>query len=199
MRDRIEIPPAAPRWPNRALRALGWLVLRAFGWRVDVRLPDTPKFIVIAAPHTSNWDFVFGMAAILLLQVRIHWIAKHTLFTGLQGRFFRALGGIPVDRSAHGGIVQETVRAFGGAECLILAIAPEGTRSRREQWKRGFHHIALGAQVPVLVAYIDYARKQVGTDVLFWPSDDWAQDMKPVFKFYEGITPKHSENFAVER
>ncbi|HEY0975196.1 MAG TPA: 1-acyl-sn-glycerol-3-phosphate acyltransferase [Solimonas sp.] len=198
MGDRIEIPAALPRWRNRALYALGWAVLRTFGWRVDARLPNESKLIVIAAPHTSNWDFVFGMAAILRIQVRVNFIGKHTLFTGWRGRFFRALGGIPVDRDAPGGIVQDTVAAFRASERLVIALAPEGTRARRAQWKRGFHRIAHEAGVPVLVAYIDYARKCVGTAQLMRTTGDWDADMQPVFAFYRGVRARYPQDFAVE-
>ncbi len=198
MKDQIEIGDSIPRWPSRFRLAVGWAVLRAFGWRVNVRIPDLPQMVVIAAPHTSNWDFVFGMAAILRLQVRINFIGKHTLFEGWKGRFFRYLGGYPVDRSAPGGVVQQTVDTFARTPRMVLAIAPEGTRSRREQWKRGFYHIAHGAQIPVLVAYIDYRRKEVGASMLFKPSGDWQRDMKPVFAFYRSVGAHTPDNFAVE-
>lgn len=198
MRDRIEIGAAVPRRRNAALYWLGRAVLALGGWRLDVRLPDIPKMVLIAAPHTSNWDFVFGMAAVLKLQVDLHWYAKHTLFKTVLGPFFRWLGGLPVDRSAPGGVVRETARAFAEREQLIIALAPEGTRSHRTQWKRGFYHMATAAQVPIVVAYIDYKRKLVGIGPMFTPSGDWAHDMKPVFEFYRGMHAKRPEHFAVE-
>lgn len=198
MTDRIEIGATIPRWHNRFLYWLGRTILRSAGWRIDVRLPDLPKMVIIAAPHTSNWDFVFGMAAVLTLQVRLHWYAKHTLFQGWYGGFFRWLGGLPVDRSAPGGVVEQTTRAFAERPQLIIAIAPEGTRSRRERWKHGFYHMARGANVPVVAAYIDYRRREVGIGPVFTPTGDWAADMKPVFDFYRGIQPRRPENFAVE-
>lgn len=198
MSDRIEIGAAVPRRRNRALYWLGRTILGLAGWRIDVRLPDMPKMVIIAAPHTSNWDFVFGMAVVLKLQIDLHWYAKHTLFQTWMGPFFRWLGGLPVDRSAPGGVVTQTAAAFAEREQLIIALAPEGTRSRREQWKHGFYHMATAAQVPIVVAYIDYARKQVGIGPVFQPSGDWARDMKPVFEFYRGIRGKHPQSFAVE-
>ncbi|MDD3765238.1 MAG: lysophospholipid acyltransferase family protein [Nevskiales bacterium] len=198
MTDRIEIGATIPRWHNRFLYWLGRTILRSAGWRIDVRLPDLPKMVIIAAPHTSNWDFVFGMAAVLTLQVRLHWYAKHTLFQGWYGGFFRWLGGLPVDRSAPGGVVEQTTRAFAERPQLIIAIAPEGTRSRRERWKHGFYHMARGANVPVVAAYIDYRRREVGIGPVFTPTGDWAADMKPVFDFYRGIQPRRPGNFAIE-
>lgn len=198
MKDQIEIGDSIPRWPSRFRLLVGWTILRLSGWRIHAHIPDLPRMVVIAAPHTSNWDFVFGMAAIFRLQVKINFIGKHTLFEGWKGRFFRALGGYPVDRTAPGGVVQETVNTFASNERMILALAPEGTRARREQWKRGFYHIACAAKVPVLVAYIDYSRKQVGTQMLMQPSGDWDADMKPVFEFYRSVGARKPENFAVE-
>ncbi len=198
MGDHIEIGASVPRRRSRVLYWIGYCVLRAAGWRLDVRLPDLPKMVVIAAPHTSNWDFVFGMAAVLRLQLDLHWYAKHTLFASWLGPLFRWLGGLPVDRSAAGGVVRQTATAFAERRQLIIALAPEGTRSRREQWKRGFYHMASTAQVPIVAAYIDYARKQIGIGPVFTPSGDWARDMKPVFTFYRGIQAKRPQHFAVE-
>ncbi len=198
MADRIEIGANIPRRRSRLLYWLGRTILRSAGWSIDVCLPDTPKMVIIAAPHTSNWDFVFGMAAVLSLQVNLHWYAKHTLFSGLHGRFFRWLGGLSVDRSAAGGAVAQTTRAFAEHAQLIIALAPEGTRSRREQWKHGFYHMATAAQVPIAAAYIDYATRTVGIGPVFVPSGDWVTDMKPVFAFYRGVRAKNPQNFAVE-
>lgn len=198
MRDVIDIGPQIPRWRSRALYALGWLVLRAGGWRVNARIPDAPKYLLIFAPHTSNWDFVFGMAAALVVQVRVEFIGKHTLFEGPLGWLFRALGGQPVNRSIHGGIVQQTIDNFRRKERIVFGLAPEGTRALRVPWKRGFYHMALGAQVPIVAAYIDYARKEVGVGPIFRPTGDWAADMRPVFDFYRSVHPRHPENFGIE-
>lgn len=124
MAHRIEIGRRVPRRRFGLLRPIGRAVLALGGWTVDVRFPDAPKLVVIAAPHTSNWDFVWGIAAIFLLELDIHWYAKHTLFAGIWGRLFRAVGGVPVDRRAPGGIVEETARAFAAREQLLIAIAP---------------------------------------------------------------------------
>jgi 1-acyl-sn-glycerol-3-phosphate acyltransferase len=197
MNDRIEIGARVPRLRRPWLRALGRAVLRAYGWKLEVTVPDEPKLVVIAAPHTSNWDFVFGLAAVLALELDLHWFAKHTIFAGVWGGLFRALGGIPIDRSAAGGVVRQTARTFDERRQLIIGLAPEGTRSRVAQWKRGFYHLANEAQVPVLVAGIDYRRKVIGTGPLFRTSGDWDADMAPVFAFYRGIAAKKPENFTL--
>jgi 1-acyl-sn-glycerol-3-phosphate acyltransferase len=198
MADVIEIGPSVPRWRNRPLYWLGRSILRLGGWRLNLHFPDEPKLMVIAAPHTSNWDFVFGIAAILVMQVELHWYAKHTLFVGVWDRFFRGLGGFPVDRNAPGGLIEQTARRYAESKTFMVAVTPEGTRSRRSEWKRGFYYIAQRAQVPVLIGYIDYGRKEVGTTHAFRPTGDWDTDMRPVFDFYRGIKAKRPENFAVE-
>lgn len=194
MNDQVEIGAAIPRRRRPFFAALGRLVLRAGGWHLAIKLPDTPKLVVIAAPHTSNWDFVFGLAAILALDLDLRWFGKHTIFKGPWGALFRALGGIPIDRSAAGGVVAQTARAFADSPQLVVGLAPEGTRSRVSHWKRGFYHLARSAQVPVAAAYIDYRRKLIGCELLFRPTGDWDADMAPVFDFYRGITAKKPEN-----
>jgi 1-acyl-sn-glycerol-3-phosphate acyltransferase len=196
--DRIELGASVPRRRNRFLHWLGSSILRIMGWRIDVVLPNHPKLIVILAPHTSNWDFVVGMAAILKIQARFNFYGKHQVFEPPFGFFFRWLGGMPVDRSAPGGVVEQTTRAFREHEQLIIALAPEGTRSLRTHWKRGFYHMANAAQVPVVCAYLDFRRRLVGVGPVFTPTGDWDRDMKPVFDFYRGIVPKRPEHFAVE-
>jgi 1-acyl-sn-glycerol-3-phosphate acyltransferase len=196
--DCIEIGATVPRRRFVVLRWVGLLILRSGGWRLDVRLPDVPKMVLIAAPHTSNWDFVFGMAAVLTLGIDLHWYAKHTLFRTALGPLFRWLGGLPVDRTAPGGLVRQTARVFEERSQLIVALAPEGTRSRRTQWKRGFYFMAQTAGVPVVAAYIDYARRQIGIGAVFTPSGDWNRDMKPVFEMYRGARARRPELFAVE-
>jgi 1-acyl-sn-glycerol-3-phosphate acyltransferase len=198
MSDVIEIGARVPRRRNRFLYHLGGTILRAWGWRLNMHFPDEPRLMVIAAPHTSNWDFVFGIAAILRSQIALHWYAKHTLFTGVWDRFFRALGGFPVDRTAPGGIVAQTAAVYASQPQFMVGITPEGTRSRVVHWKRGFYYIAQAARVPVLVGYIDYAKKEVGTTVTFVPTGDWDADMKPVFEFYRSITPKTPANYAAD-
>jgi 1-acyl-sn-glycerol-3-phosphate acyltransferase len=196
--DIIEIGDGIPRWHNRFLCWVGRSILRVAGWRLQVRLPDLPRFVIIAAPHTSNWDFVFGMAAVLALQIRLHWYGKHTLFRGPLGALMRWLGGMPVDRSASGGVVQQAADAFAAHPQWVLALAPEGTRALQPKWKRGFYHIALTAQVPVVVAYIDFARREIGTGPIFVPGGNWDADMRPVFDFYRSVKARRPNLFAVE-
>jgi 1-acyl-sn-glycerol-3-phosphate acyltransferase len=146
---------SVPRRDSRVTRALGAALLRALGWRIEGAIPDLPRFVVIVAPHTSNWDFVVGAAAMFALDLDLSFLGKHTLFRWPLGALMRAMGGIPVDRASSHGVVASAIEAFGARPRLVLAIAPEGTRKRVERFRSGFLHIARGARVPVLLATID--------------------------------------------
>ena len=125
--------------------------MRLTGWGIEGNFPDTPRLVVAVAPHTSNWDFLHGAAAMFALDLRATFIGKHTLFVWPFAGFLRWMGGIPVDRSAAQGVVGEAVAAFGREPARMLVIAPEGTRRKVERYKTGFLHIARGARVPVLL------------------------------------------------
>lgn len=194
----MEIAPEIPRWGNSFSRWLGVTILRLFGWKLDVVLPNQPKMVVIAAPHTSNWDFVFGLAAILALQIRLHWFGKHTIFQEPFKGLLVKLGGIPIDRTASVGVVEQTTQQFQQKAQLLIGLAPEGTRSLAPKWKSGFYQIANAAQVPILVAYLDYRRKVIGLGPLVQPCGDYKADLALIQDFYRGIRPRHPENFAAE-
>ena len=196
MNDVIEIGASVPRRRRPVLRVVGRAVLRAGGWRLNVRVPNEPKMVVLAAPHTSNWDFVFGLAAILALELDLHWFGKHTIFKGPWGGMFRALGGIAIDRSAAGGVVRQTAQAFADSRQLIIGLAPEGTRSRGTQWKRGFYHLAHAAQVPVVAAYIDYRQHTIGIGPTVRVTGDWDRDIAPIAAFYTAAMAKKPADFT---
>jgi 1-acyl-sn-glycerol-3-phosphate acyltransferase len=195
----IDIGPRVPRTSHPLLRWFALRVLGLMGWRLDIRLPDEPRLVVLAAPHTSNWDGVLAVLAMLGLELRIGLFVKHTAFKGLIGRILRRVDAIPIDRGAAGGIISQTVDAFRTRPALVIGIAPEGTRKRVEKWKRGFHLIASGAQAPMVCAYIDYARKVVGTGPVIPPGGDYAGDLATIQAFYRTITPKRPENFSAAR
>lgn len=192
----IEIDPAVPRRRRPILGRLGRWILRLYGWRVDVRLGATPKAVVIAAPHTSNWDAVFGLAAACAAELELHFYAKHTLFRGPLGWLLRWLGGMPVDRGAAGGVVEGVRRQFEQRDTLLLALAPEGTRRRVEHWKSGWHRMARAAGVPVVVGCIDYGRREIGVAEVFEPADDYPADLARIQRIYAGVTARHPKNFA---
>ena len=132
------MPPQAPRDGNRFTRWLGRAILRAGGWTISGDWPDLPRLVVIAAPHSSGWDAVWGLAAKLAMGVDIAFIAKAELFRGPLGWLLRRFGGLPVNRSAPGGIVEQTADRIRRSERMWFVLAPEGTRRRVEHWKTGF-------------------------------------------------------------
>lgn len=184
MADVVEIGPRVPRWGNSVMSWVGRAILGALGWRLDIRLPDLPRFVVIGVPHTSNWDFVVGIATIFVIRVRIRWWVKHTVYRRGLRRIVDWLGGIPINRSASHGVVEQTVDEFRREPQLVLGLTPEGTRSRVEQWKRGFYHVAQQANVPIVLAYFDYRNKVVGAGECIWPTGDYAADTARMLDFY---------------
>jgi 1-acyl-sn-glycerol-3-phosphate acyltransferase len=189
----IDLPRVGERVPRRgsaALRALGRALLRLMGWRVTGEFPDLPKLVVAVAPHTSNWDFVVGVATMFALDLKITFIGKHTLFRWPIAAFMRWLGGVPVDRSASHGVVADTVGAIEGAARSVVAIAPQGTRTLGARYKSGFLHIAKGARVPVLLATLDYAARCVRFGPMFEPGDDVDDDLRRVVEFFADVKGK---------
>lgn len=179
-----EVPSAIPRRGGPVRRWLGRTVLRLVGWRMVGSLPDEPRILIIAAPHTSNLDFVVGMGLVFAQSLDASWIGKRELFRGPFNRIFRWLGGIPVDRTAPGGIVDDAIAAFRSRNRMILAIAPEGTRKSVERWKSGFHRIALGAGVPVVCGFFDRGRRLVGFGPAVRLTDDLVGDIRRLREWY---------------
>lgn len=182
---------AIPKRNSKILPFIGKSVLNIFGWQTEGDLPNLPKFVVVGAPHTSNWDFVYAMAFIFATDLKMYWMGKHTLFKSPYGSLMRKLGGIAIDRRAPRGTVEQMVDIFNQQEQLILLIPPEGTRKKVESWKTGFYHIAQGANVPILLAYLDYRRKVVGFGPTLTPTGDMAADMAHIQSFYQDIPGKY--------
>lgn len=170
---------------------LGAAYLRLFKWRFTGTPPDVPKLVLAVAPHTSNWDFLLGVAVMWAIDLRISFFGKHTLFFWPFSIWMRVIGGIPVDRNAAHGLVGEAVAAFASRENLWLAIAPEGTRSKVERFKRGFLHIARGAEVPVQLVAFDYANREVRFGPLITPSEDVDADLARIEDYFKPISGKH--------
>lgn len=175
------------------LKKLSSLILRILGWKVQAQLPELKKYVLIGAPHTSNWDFVFTMLGLTSIGLRFNWVMKHSLFFWPLGSFFRAIGGIPVDRTRGTAFLKRIIELFHEREELVLAISPEGTRGRTEYWKTGFYMLALKAQVPVVMGAIDYAEKEITVGRILHPSGDIVQDMELIAKFYRDKTGRHPE------
>lgn len=176
------------------MKALSKRMLCWLGWTLDQRLPVENKYLVIVAFHTSNWDFPLGMLGLWALGLKANWIAKHTLFQWPLGPLMRALGGIPVDRRTSSGFINRIAEAYDASDSLVIAIAPEGTRSKTRCWRTGFYHIALAANVPIALGYMDYPNKTLGIGGFFYPGGDIVADMDIVRGFYSGITGLRPEN-----
>ncbi|HZH43195.1 MAG TPA: 1-acyl-sn-glycerol-3-phosphate acyltransferase [Lysobacter sp.] len=186
----LPLPPNVPRVrPNRFGRWVGRSVLRLGGWRMVGTFPDVPKLVLIGAPHSSNWDGIWGFAAKLALGLDIRILGKDSLFrVPLLGLLLKRLGVIPVDRSRPQGIVEQAVAMLHGSERLWFGIAPEGTRMPVERWKTGFWKIATGAGVPVLPAYFHYRRKEIGIGPLLPLTDDMHGDIERIRHWFRGVS-----------
>ncbi len=176
-----------------------WLA-RAFlgltGWEIEGGKPEVQRFVLIAAPHTSNWDLVYMLALSVLNDVKIQWMGKHVLFRPPLGWLLRPLGGIPVVRHRAGHLVGQLVRRFKESESLALVVPAEGTRGRAPHWKSGFYHIARAAEVPVLLGYLDYARKRGGFGPAIELTGDVSADMDEIRSFYADKVAKYPECFG---
>ena len=175
------------------LPPLARLGLKLAGWRCDGKLPELKKFVCIAAPHTSNWDFPVMMAFAFAFEARAHWLGKDALFRGPGYYLFRWLGGIPVDRSQNSGLVAQAVQAFASNEFLMLAVPPEGTRSRAAGWRSGFYRIAQAAGVPIVMGYVDFERRIGGIGPVLEPCGDMDADMAAFRAFYGGVRGKYPQ------
>ena len=191
-----KLGPAIPRRGNPITRVLGSLVLRAMGWRFEGEVPDRPKVVIVVAPHTSNWDFVVGLAADLALDLRVRFLGKDTLFRPPLGWLMRWAGGIPVDRAAPEGVIEAVARSFMDEAQLFLAIAPEGTRRRVERWKTGFWRIARAAGVPVWTVGLDWSRRVVRLDPTFETSADLEADLCGLKARFSTGMARWPENYA---
>lgn len=184
---------------NTLMRWISVAVLRLLGWKTEGIVPEQPKYVLIAAPHTSNWDFPFTMMLCFALRLKIFWIGKASLFRGPLGPLARWLGGIAVDRSVTGNVVSNTIATFARSSALVVLVAPEGTRGKVSHWKTGFYHIAHGARVPVALAYLDFKRKAGGIGRMFETSGDIDADLAEIQGFYSGITGKNQAQFNAAR
>jgi 1-acyl-sn-glycerol-3-phosphate acyltransferase len=185
------VPPSAPQFPQGPWRRFCAWILRLNGWRLAGDMPDRPKLVLIAAPHSSWWDGVWGLLFRSALGADVSFMAKHELFTGPLGWLLRRLGAIPIERSHANGVVGQMTARFSNADRLWLGIAPEGTRKHVTKWKNGFWHIARKARVPILPVYFDYPTRTVGFGPLFQPTDDLAADLAALRAFYAPWHGKH--------
>ena len=150
---------------NLLLRIIAHIFLKIIGWKCFGTIPQERKYIVLAGPHTSNWDFPVMLASASILRLNPYWMGKNALFTHPLGWFLKWLGGIPIDRSQSHGVVDQMITIFNEADDLCVGISPEGTRKRCEKWKSGFYHIALQAKIPLMLAYIDYEKQSLNVKI----------------------------------
>ena len=179
---------------NTALRGFSIAFLKLTGWRVEGALPpNTPKSVLIAAPHTSNWDLPYTLMVCFVLRLTPYWMGKASIFRAPFGGVMRWLGGIAVDRSKSNNLVAASAEAIRAADfSLQLIVPPQGTRSETRQWKTGFYYIAQAAQVPIVMAYMDYANKRSGLGPMFVPTGDVVVDMAAIQAFYAPFKGKNA-------
>jgi 1-acyl-sn-glycerol-3-phosphate acyltransferase len=196
----MNVPPLGEKVPRRGNAFEHWFgraMMTLTGWKFDGAIPNEPKFVLIVAPHTSNWDFFVGLWAYFALGFKASFLAKHTVFVGPVGAFMRWLGGIPVNRSVSRDRVAESVDAFNANEKLVLLIAPEGTRKFVPDWKTGFYHVADGAHVPIVPVAFDFENKVIRIFPPFRTTGNRDADIGALKNLYRGIKGKHPENFAL--
>ncbi|MBW8294946.1 lysophospholipid acyltransferase family protein [Sphingopyxis sp.] len=185
-----DVPPGPVA---RMVRRLLLAMYRARGWRALGQVPEPRRFILIAAPHTSNWDFVNFLGLTADLGLRAHFMGKLSLFRWPLGGFMKQMGGVPVDRRGGGNVVEQMVAEFARRAEFMLTVAPEGTRGKTTKWRTGFYQIALAARVPMVVGFMDYGTKTGGLGPLIWPSGDFRADMMKVLEVYRTCIPKIPE------
>ncbi len=187
--------PAVPIRGNALSRWMGRSALSTAGWRIDGTMPNESKFVLIVAPHTSNWDFPLGVAALFAFGFRVSFMGKHTLFRGPLAIPMKWLGGIPVERSVKRDRVSESVAAFNASEKLILVIAPEGTRTYVPTWKTGFYHVAHGAGVPIVPVAFDFGPKVIRVGEPLRPTGDRDVDIGKLREYFRTATGKVPEHY----
>ena len=178
--------------PHRGNAFSTWLAqsaMRLAGWRIDGNFPDTGKFVAIVAPHTSNWDFFVGVAAIFSLRLRIRFFIKDTVFHWPIDNILDWLGGIPIDRTQTHGVVAQAVGDFERRDQLVLAITPEGTRRRGVPWHTGFYRIAVGAKVPIVPVTFDYRERVICLGPALYPNGDADTDIAKLKAYCSGNSP----------
>lgn len=189
------------RKPSLVSRLVRWVLVGLFkrrGWRVSGPKPTAPKFVFVGAPHTSNWDFAIFLGVTDALGVRPSFTGKRSLFRWPMRRFMLDMGGIPVDRSKRAKFVEHVVAEFDRRDELALVIAPEGTRTSDGQWRSGFYHIAMGAGVPIVPAWVNRARRRGMIGPAIMPTGDYRADLAKLAAFYRSMEPDNPRFKRIE-
>ncbi len=182
------------------MKKIAGFLLKLFGWKVKGTIPvQIKKMVLIEAPHTSNWDYLWGMLSAMSIGRRVTVIIKKELFFWPLGVLLRALGGVPIDRKGSSNKVDAIAKLFKESDELILSITPEGTRSKATEWKKGFYYIAMKANVPVLLASLDYKKKEGVFGELIYLTGDYNKDFEKIYEFYKDVTPKYPGKFSIKK
>ena len=185
-----QLGDATPKRGNKVTRWLGRATLTLFGWQIVGQAPNLPKFVAIGAPHTSNWDFPLGMLMFIALGLRVSWMGKDSFVNGPFKRIWHWMGGVPINRKAAQGVVDQMIDMFNHRDEFVLGITPEGTRSKVAQWKSGFYHIAYGAGIPIFPIEIDYRLKHFQLHPVYIPSGELAADLPQIQALFANAQAK---------
>ncbi len=178
---------------------LSGLILKAFGWKVEVKAPNFEKCLICVAPHTSNWDFILGLLAYNSVGRKAGFLMKESWFFFPLGYFFKALGGVPVPRkNKKGSLVDSIVKKFDSSTRLQIAITPEGTRKRTAKWHTGFLQISKLANIPCILGAIDAKTKTIIVNDVFYPTGNNESDMKKIKQYYSQFTALYPDKFTTE-
>ena len=180
---------------SQILRKIGRFGINISGWTVKGQVPDEERIVIIAAPHTSNWDFILAMLAIFGLNIKLRWLGKHSIFKPGFKNFFKWLGGIPVYRDNPSTLIENVVDIVKKEKSIVIAMTPEGTRKKVKRWKTGFLRIAKQTQSKILLISIDAPTKSIEIGKIFNPTGDSEEDLEFIQKYYSsfrGINPQKS-------
>lgn len=191
-----DLGPAVPRRGNAFSRWLGRFILNRIGWRMVGAIPDLPKFILLGAPHTSNFDVVVAMGGMFDMGIRLSVMVKNNAFKGPWAGLIRWLGAVPIDRSQSRGVVEATVDAFNATEKLVLVIMGEGTRKAPEKWKTGWYHIALGARIPLVPSVLHYDTKELEFRAPYYPTGNFEKDWPLILEQFRDGCPRYPQRLS---
>jgi len=180
------------------MKHISKFLYKLLGWKSVGGMPEgVTRSVFIIAPHTSNWDFLYGILYAWMNEVPVHILIKKEAFFWPTGGLLKKLGGIPIDRSKKGNTVGQIAAMFEGRDPFYLGVTPEGSRQFRKEWKRGFYFIAMEAKVPIVLSYIDFGKKEAGIGPAFYPTGDYEKDLKEIQDFYRGRTAKYPDQFNI--
>lgn len=179
------------------MRKLSKFILWLSGWKIVGTPPSEKKYIMIAAPHTSNWDFIYARAAFYIMGIRLRYTVKSELFFFPLGAVLKSMGGIAINRKAKGNMVDKMVQLYENWDSLTIMITPEGTRSYSPNWKKGFYHIAVGANIPISLGFLNYEKKEAGIGPLIYPTGDYEADLEVIQSFYRKIPGRFPEKGVI--